>query len=89
MIVVCRIKFQSVASPPKRDGKLAGMMRVPLRALPAFSILGALAQACKQSSRRFTDSLHSFGSPAFHEQKQTTKEFGNVRQSVGVENEYR
>lgn len=54
MIVVCRIKFQSVASPPKGDGKLAGMMRVPLRALPAFSILGALAQACKQSSRRFT-----------------------------------
>ena len=32
-VVVCRIKFQSVASPPKRDGKLLpGVMRVPLRA---------------------------------------------------------
>jgi hypothetical protein len=84
-------RFESVARPPLRcDGSRAGIKRCPpLRFFSALSLFGALAQACKQSSRRFVDSLHSFVAPAFHEQKQTTGEIGNVRQSVGVENEYR
>lgn len=44
---------------------------------------GALAQPAKQSSRRFTQSLHSSVAPAFHEQKQTRLELGNVRKSRG------
>lgn len=50
---------------------------------------GALAQPAKQSSRRFTDGLQSCVAPAFHEQQQTTGEIGNVRISLGAQNECR
>lgn len=135
-VVVCRIKFQSVASPPKRDGKLLSkVMRVPLRApfgsifftvrrafrgfdegfgsLPfwltstAFArrwqrvvrysrctnfcrplvgwSFGALAQACKQSSRRFADSLHSFASVFAHGEQHGGSNVGKIRKGVGNE----
>jgi len=49
-------RFESVARPPLRsDGSRAGIKRCPpLRFFSALSLFGALAQACKQSSRRFT-----------------------------------
>jgi len=62
-------RFESVARPPLRcDGSRAGIKRCsPLRFFSALSLFGALAQACKQSSRRFADSFSRLlGFVGFH-----------------------
>jgi hypothetical protein len=91
-------RFESVATCSSQAGGGYCWQRVvrysrctnlfgPFKAARRF--ICSLRQFRQEPRSRFAYRFHSFVAPAFHEQKQTTKEFGNVRQVIGGENEYR